>query len=108
MKRPLLSVGLLFCAGILTGDWIALPVGRPLCAAAGVWVLSLLWPSQRARLLYPLVFLAGWGCLNLQTAVISSHDLRQIIRDGPALVTVRGRLIKTPSLRVRETPAEPI
>lgn len=53
-------------------------------------------------LLGALVFLAGATNLTLHTAILSPYDLRKVLSDKPAIVTLRGTLCETPSLRVFE------
>ena len=58
--------------------------------------------GARGRPCYALlVFLAGWTNLALHTAVLSPNDLRRILGDQPAIVSVRGTLRETPALRAR-------
>lgn len=98
MKRPLGRVIIAYLLGILLGDVLALPVGLWLAVGLGVaaWCL---W-SDRARpwLLLPLLVLSGAGNLALKQQTISPLDLRRMLGDEPALVTVRGR-VETVNLR---------
>ena len=102
MKRPLLVATLPYIGGILAGNWIS---GRPavllLCALVLV-VLALCWGRARPVLLGLLLFAAGWTNYVLRTALLSPHDLRVVLGESPALLTVRGTLCETPSLRVRD------
>jgi ComEC/Rec2-related protein len=102
LKRPLLKVGLLFVAGILLGDWIALPLQLLVGIAFSVAALAVTWSRARIFLLYPLVILAGWTNQTFHTASLSPNDLRAIIGEQPQIVTVRGVLRDTPTLRVFE------
>jgi competence protein ComEC len=58
-------------------------------------------------LLWPLLALAGWTNLALHTAVISPDDLRTIIGDADAIITVRGTLAESPRLKIVERDGEP-
>ena len=44
--------------------------------------------------------LAGWTNFICHTAVISPNDLRTLLGNEPALVTVRGELAETPRLKI--------
>ncbi|MBI5383705.1 MAG: ComEC/Rec2 family competence protein [Verrucomicrobia bacterium] len=100
MKRPLLPVALLLAAGIVLANFVEVSL-LPLFAAA--WLLSTLalaWPRMRTLLLVPAVFLAGWVNLTWRTAVLSPCDLRVLVGEQAALVTLRGVIGGTPSQRV--------
>jgi ComEC/Rec2-related protein len=93
---------MLYSAGVLgaslvTVGWYS-PLAIGLCTAA----VTLGWLRARAVLLCVLVFATGWANYALQTASISPNDLRKILHQNPGLVTVRGTLRETPSLRVYE------
>jgi len=102
MKQPLLPAAVLYAGGILAGavapvwPWVLLGV------SLGLAVVTLAWGRGRAALLCLLVFLAGWTNLALHTAVLSPNDLRRILGDQPAIVSVRGTLRETPALRAHE------
>src|SRR6516225_5600518 len=99
MKRPLLSVAVLFVGGILIGRLIPLSPVVLLVAALGLVILALGLSAARHLLLYPLIFLAGWTNQTLHTAMLSPKDLRRILVSEPHLATVRGVLRETPTLR---------
>lgn len=106
MKRPLLVVTLPCVAGILTASYLP---GSPWLLLAGSLSLAgviLVWARVRSLLLYPLVFLLAWTNYALHTAILSPHDLRNVLGEEPALVTVRGTLVETPTLRVHEPDEE--
>jgi hypothetical protein len=100
MKRPLVQVGLLYVAGILVGGLIPLPLATLLVSAFGLAVFAAAWARARPFLLFPLIILAGWTNQTLHTAILSPNDLRAILGDQAEIVTVRGVLRETPSLRV--------
>ncbi len=106
MKRPLVPVALLFAGGVLAGEiwpepWGWLFAATALCAAAaclqerrrGVW-LAVGWA------------LLGWTHHALEQAALSPWDLRRQMEPRPELVTLRGRLLRSPELRLVEDPAE--
>jgi ComEC/Rec2-related protein len=102
MKRPLLPVALVYVIGLLLAD-VAQP-GLPFLFALGFALLlpALVWAEGRALLLWPLLVVIGWVNLVSRTAVVSPNDLRRIVGNDPAVVTVRGALMETPELRIRE------
>jgi competence protein ComEC len=124
MKQPLLPAAVLFAGGILAGamapvsPWALLGVSLGVAAVTLAWGLAgllcpdhcrlkpafrwLAWGRGRAALLCLLIFLAGWTNLSLHTAVLSPNDLRRILGDQPAIVSVRGVLRETPSLRAHQ------
>jgi len=102
MKQPLLRITAYYVGGILVADWIRLPPTVLLGVTWGLSMLALAWVRGRDWLLYPLIIVAGWTNATLHTAVISPCDLRVVLGEQPALATVRGRLLETPSLRMFE------
>ncbi len=85
---------------MLLGDFCQPSLPALFVAAFTVLVFALICPRWRGLLLWPLVFLVGWTNLVYHSTVISPRDLRRLIGEEPALVTVRGRLCETPSQRV--------
>jgi competence protein ComEC len=102
MKRPLLSAGLLYVAGILIGNFFSVPLAILLTVSLIVALAAILWTGGRAYLLYPLILLTAWTGYTFHTATISPHDLRRLLTAGPEIVTVRGILTETPTIRNSE------
>ena len=100
MKRPLIPVALGYVAGVVTGHFLEAPLAVTLGAAISLAVLAMCLPRTGPLLLPLVLFLFGWANLTTRTAVLSPHDLRLLLRDGGELVTVRGRMVETPSLRL--------
>jgi competence protein ComEC len=106
MRRPLVSVALLYAAGIWLGDRWPLPllwlfplalVALPFCLRQGrAWTV----------LLGCVLVLAGWINLVRHTAVLAPHDLRAQLSAEPHLVTVQGRLQSGPVTREPEPDRE--
>ncbi len=124
----MLILAALLMAGVLAGNWISLPPEWAIAlalSAAGV-ALAAVWLGQRCdgavtqrvgisddRLgmaagiadgvrqmaLIATVVLTGWANYTWQTAPISPHDLRHLIPDEGAIVTLRGQLMATPERR---------
>jgi competence protein ComEC len=103
MKRPLLLAGLLYVAGILIGNFVSVPLAILLPVSLAVAVLAIAWTKARHCLLYPLLLLMGWTGFTFHTATISPHDLRRVLGANPEIVTARGTLSETPTIRVSET-----
>jgi competence protein ComEC len=102
MKRPLLPVALLYAGGILAAHAIPLSPILLLSLSLSIAILVLAWSRVRAWGLCPLIVLTGWTNFTLHTAVISPHDLRNILGEQPQIITVRGTLRETPTLRLFE------
>ncbi|MBN2507003.1 MAG: ComEC/Rec2 family competence protein [Verrucomicrobia bacterium] len=102
MKRPLLNVALLYVGGVLLGEHLAVPPG---------WALPALWAIvlgalflNRLRTAFLVAALIGAGVVNLalHRAVPAADDLRRLLGDTSAAVTVRGVLEGNLSTRVYE------
>ncbi len=100
MKRPLLPVALVYGGGLLLAAAIQPPLLFLFPFAFALLLLALGWARARAFVIWPLLVVVAWVNLVNRTAVISPNDLRKIADPEPALVTVRGTLEETPSLRV--------
>ena len=101
MKHPLGIVALAYIAGIIAGDVIGGSLGAlfglSFLLCGGAW----LFPVFRPGLLVVLLFACGWINEALHTQIISSDDLRIVVR-SPELTSIRGVLVETPNLRVRQ------
>ena len=100
MKRPLLPVALVYVVGLLLAEAIQPPLLFLFPLAFASLFLTLGWARIRAFLIWPLLILVAWVNLVSRTAGVSPNDLRKVADPEPALVTVRGTLAETPSLRV--------
>src|ERR1017187_9566433 len=113
MKRPLVAVVCCYATGLLLAElfhpplvalfgiaFVVLVLACPTEASArrGVLVLEKLRPL----LLWLLIAFVGWTNLASRTAIVSPNDLRALLGDTNAIVTVRGTLIETPHLRITE------
>lgn len=67
-----------------------------------VLIAAVFFSGIRQLALWPLVVLVGWTNMVNRTAIISPHDIRIVAPYEPALATVRGTLLETPSLRIRD------
>jgi len=102
MKRPLLWAGLLYVAGILVGNSVPVSLAILLPVSLAVATAAIAWANARLYLLYPLILLVAWTGYTLHTAIISPHDLRRVLGAAPEIVTVRGILSETPTIRYSE------
>jgi ComEC/Rec2-related protein len=100
MKRPLVAVALCYGGGLMLAELFQPPLSVLFPITFIALALTLVWSRARPHLLWPLLVLIGWTNLVSRTTIISPHDLRCVMKDAPALVTVRGTLSETPSLRV--------
>jgi len=102
MKRPLVPVALLYVGGILIACVIPVPPLFLLIASLSLAALTLAWARARLVGLCTLITLTGWTNHTLRTATMSPHDLRRVLSEPPEIVTLRGMLRETPTLRVYE------
>ncbi len=100
MKRPLASLALAYAAGLLLAQLFHPALPALFATAFLVLVLVIVLEKLRAFLIFPLLTLVGWTNFETRTAVISPNDLRVQIGFTAALVSVRGTLLETPSLRI--------
>ncbi len=102
MKRPLLTVALLYVSGLLIAEFVPFDLTGLLCCSLAVGVGAVVFARVRPYLLPALLILVGAVNLALHKAVLSPCDLRVLFGETPALATVRGRLVQTPSNRLYE------
>lgn len=102
MKRPLVPVALCYAVGLLFAEAYQPSLLVLFSSAFLVLGFSLAWAKARPWLVGLLLVAVGWTNLTARKAVVSPHDLRFILGDSAALVTVRGTLRETPVLRVFE------
>ena len=101
MRRPLLTVALLYLGGVWLGDYVRAPLVLLFGASFGAGISAFVWKTARPLLLVPFLIFTGWTNLAWRTAVLAPDDLRTLL-GGVELVTVRGRLIETPTQRIYE------
>jgi ComEC/Rec2-related protein len=100
MNRPLVSVVIAYAAGLLLAQLFHPPPGVLLASAFIVLVLVVVLKNLRHWLIWPLLALLGWANFSVRMMALSPDDLRNIIGEKPSLVSVRGHLTETPSLRI--------
>jgi competence protein ComEC len=100
MNHPLAAVVFAYAAGLLLAQIFQPPLAVLFAAAFFVLVLALVLEKFRRFLIWPLLALVGWTNFIAHTAVISPDDLRAVLGQEPALVTVRGTLAETPRLKI--------
>ncbi len=102
MKRPLLPVALCYAGGLLLAVVVQPPLLWLFTASFCLLIAAVALSRMRSLVLWPLIILVGWTNMVNRTAVISPHDIRTVAGSEPALATVRGSLLETPSLRIRD------
>ena len=102
MKRPLVAVVSCYATGLLLAELFQPPLVALFGIAFVVLVLVLVLEKLRPLLLWLLIAFVGWTNLASRTAIVSPNDLRALLGDTNAIVTVRGTLIETPHLRITE------
>ncbi|MBK8000739.1 MAG: ComEC/Rec2 family competence protein [Verrucomicrobia bacterium] len=101
MKQPLILVALGYGAGVLTGHLVEAPLAGAFPVALALTLVALgseMAPTVAAA---GLLFLLGWINLGTRTAVVSPYDLRLLLNE-PRLVTVRARVVETPTEKVSQ------
>lgn len=98
MKRPFVPVVSCYVIGLLLGNLFEPPLVA--LFAVSFVVLVLVFAKLRPFLLWPLLVLVGWTNFVSRTAVVSPNDLRPVMGNQARIVTVRGRLVETPSTRI--------
>ena len=106
MKYPLVAVVVCYAAGLLLAEFFQPPLAALFAASFFVLVLVLVLEKLRPFLIWPLLALVGWTNLEVHNTTISPNDLRVQIGNEPALATLRGTLVETPSLKIYERDGE--
>ncbi len=102
MKRPLVAVVSGYVIGLLLAEIFQLPLGALFAVSFLVLVLVLVFKKLRPWLMWPLIVLVGWANLAARTAVVSPDDLRVLLGNYTAIVTVHGILLETPRIKIVE------
>lgn len=100
MKQPLVSLALLYVAGVVVGHFVEAPLLPAFAAALGLALGALRISAARLWLAATALFLLGWLNLTSRMAIVSPNDLRSVLTERMSLVSVRGRLAESPSERV--------
>lgn len=104
MNRPAVAVAFAYAAGLLLAQLFHPPpttlFGASILVLVLVLVLALVLGKLRWMLIWPALALIGWTNFSIHTTAISPHDLRTLLGQEPALVTIRGTLTETPNLRI--------
>ena len=103
MKRPFVAVVSCYAIGLLLAGIFQPPLVALWGTAFILLVLALVLQKLRPLLIWPLLALVGGTNLASRIAVVSPNDLRALLGDTSAIVTVRGTLIETPHLRITES-----
>jgi hypothetical protein len=97
----MVMVAFAYAAGLLLAHWFTLPVTGLFGLGLAVAGLALASDRLRPWLLGVLLPVAGGANLTWREAVLSPHDLRVVMGEEPEIVTLEGRLVATPSPRLR-------
>ena len=108
MNRPFVSVVLAYAAGLLLAQLFHPPLTTLFVASFFILVLILILKNFRPVLIWPLLALTGWTNFAAHTITLAPDDLRTVIGAQPALTSVRGTLLETPSLRIYLRDAETV
>lgn len=102
MNRPLVVVVFAYASGLLLAQLFHAPPTALFIVSFFLLGLVLIFGKFRPILIWPLLALVGWTNFAARTAVVSPADLRRLLGNQPALVTVRGTLAETPRLKIVE------
>lgn len=102
MRRPLLLPALLLAAGVIAEEFFGGGWSWLFAATALVIGLALVDKYRRLLWLAAGLFLTGWLGYALQQTALSPHDLRRLAGSEAEIVTVRGDIAETPTLRLSE------
>ena len=108
MKRPLLTLALLYVAGVLLGAVWPLAVTGLFALTFLLLVFAMASAQLRRTCLVASLVLAGWCNIAARLDILSPHDLRVVFGQRTDIVTVRGVLIETPVERVHERKGESV
>ena len=86
--------------GLLLAQLLHPPLAALLVTLGILLVPVLTLKIPRVYLIWPLLAVLGWANFTWRTAVLSPRDLRLLLGDEPALVTVRGVLAETPDVKI--------
>jgi competence protein ComEC len=100
MKWPFVAIVSAYAVGLLLAGLWPPPPAVLFEITFAVLALALLLGRFRPFLIWPLLALMGWTNLASRTVVVSPNDLRSLIGNEPAIVTVRGVLSRTPQLKI--------
>src|SRR5688572_26265795 len=96
MKRPLGIVGLFYGAGLLLAEWFQPPLVFLFVTALTLALGAIFIRQARPWLIWPLILFTAWTNLVCRTAIVSPHDLRNVLSTEPEQVVIRGALCETP------------
>ncbi|MGC8830211.1 MAG: ComEC/Rec2 family competence protein [Verrucomicrobiia bacterium] len=106
MKYPLLLPLAAIVCGILAGELFQPQYYLPgILTAVFILVSIFIVPYRRVFLLIALFFL-GWTNHIYRFAIVSENDLRNIIKDKPLIVTIRGEIVGIPAEKCVITSSE--
>lgn len=100
MRRPLVTVALLYVVGLLCAEAVQPDLSLLLALGGVLALLALGWSRARSWLLIAAIIVFGWANLISRTAVLSPHDLRSLVPTEPLDTAVRGKVVATPSVRM--------
>ena len=101
-RYPLAPVTLAYVLGVLAGWQFTLPLAVLVGVIGALMLATALYPAGRGWLLWLLFLILGWGNMGMHNAILSPVDLRILAQEAPELITLRARLVETPTLRSYE------
>ena len=98
MKRPLVGIAVVFCAGIAAGEWIGLPLAVSWIAFSAAAAASAFLLSRRTGLavVYVTVLLGGQLAHQLANTYPQPCHLLRLLADRPQNVLLRATITVEP------------
>lgn len=96
MNIPLLLAAIVYAAGVVAGSYLPGSLWVGFALACSLIAGALFWSRKRLVLGAASIFAIGLCNQQLQTTVLSPHDLRTLLGTKPAYVTLTGTLSETP------------
>lgn len=106
MKRPVVGVVLFYAVGLLLAEMLQPPLAILFSISFAVLALAGVFKKFRAIFLCALLIFVGWTNLVFRTAIVSPHDLRNLIGNEPRIASVRGQLVRSPQIKISERDGE--
>lgn len=102
MKQPLLLPATLLAAGVAMQEFFGGRIAWLFLIAAVVLVLAAVVPRLRQAALVAACLLVGWLGYAVRQTPVAAYDLRRLVGTNVELVTLRGVIVETPTLRLVE------
>ena len=98
MKRPLVGIAVVFCVGMMFGEWVSLPLAASWILFSTALVASALLPHRRTYLVvfYVMILLGGLLAHRLANTYPQPNHLLRRLGDRPQNVVARATITAEP------------